>query len=67
MEGVVFTDYQTVQNLIEQTSTKTGLTIIVRLNLKEYPVGLKIDKAEIDHNKIDFHPDIPELNYRIYP
>ena len=67
MEGVVFTNYKTVQKLIEQTSTKTGLTVIVRLNLKKYPVGLKIDKAELDHNKIDFHPDIPELNYRIYP
>lgn len=67
IEGVVFTDYQTVQKLIEQTSTKTGLTVIVRLNLKEYPVGLKIDKTDIDNSKIVFHPDIPELNYRIYP
>jgi hypothetical protein len=67
IEGVVFTDYQTVQKLIEQTSTKTGLTVIARLNLKEYPVGLKIDKADIDNSKIVFHPDIPELNYRIYP
>jgi len=29
MEGVVFSDYKTVQKLIEQTATKTGLSVIV--------------------------------------
>jgi len=67
MEGVVFSDYQTVQKLIEQTSTKTGLTVVVRLNLKEYLKGIKFDKAEIDEKRISYHPVIPELNYRIYP
>lgn len=67
MEGVVFSDYQTVKKVIEQTSTKTGLTVIVRLNLKEYQTGIKIDKKEVDEKKIAFHPVIPELNYRIYP
>jgi hypothetical protein len=38
-EGVVFSDYQTVKNLIEQTSTQTGLTVVVTLNLKEYQKG----------------------------
>lgn len=67
MEGVVFSDYQTVQNLIEQTTTKTGLSVVVRLNLKQYDIGLKINKAEIDPKRISYHPVIPELNYRIYP
>lgn len=67
MEGVVFTDYETVKNAVEQTSTKTGLTVIVRLNLKPYPKGIKTSKADIDKNRIKHHPEIPELNYRIYP
>jgi len=67
MEGVVFSDYQTIQKLIEQTSTKTGLTVVVRLNLKQYQTGLKVDKDELDGKRIAFHPQIPELNYRIYP
>lgn len=67
MEGVVFSDYQTVQKLIEQTSTKTGLTVVVRLNLKEYQIGIKVDKADINEKRILHHPVIPELNYRIYP
>jgi hypothetical protein len=67
MEGVVFSDYQTVQKLIEQTSTKTGLTVVVRLNTKEYRTAIKIDKNQLDINRIAHHPIIPELNYRIYP
>ena len=67
MEGVVFSDYQTVQKLMEQTSTRTGFTVVVRLNLKEYLTGIKIDRTEIDEKRISHHPVIPELNYRIYP
>lgn len=67
MEGVVFTDYQTVKKLVQQTSTKTGLTVVVRLNLKEYLKGTKTSKSELDEKRIAYHPVIPELNYRIYP
>lgn len=67
MEGVVFSDYQTVQKLIEKTSTKTGLTVVVRLNLKEYQKGIKVDKDQICEHRIAYHPKIGELNYRIYP
>jgi hypothetical protein len=67
MEGVVFSDYETVKKLIEQTSNKTGISVEVRLNLKEYGIGIKIDKKEIDSNRIAHHPNIPDLNYRIYP
>jgi transposase len=67
MEGIIFSDYQTVKKLIEQTSTKTGLTVAVRLNLKEYQTGIKIEKEDVDEKKIAFHPVIPNLNYRIYP
>jgi hypothetical protein len=66
MEGVVFTDYQTVQKLIEQTSTKTGLSVVVRLNLKDYQKGVKVQIADLTENRISHHPEIPELNYRIY-
>jgi len=67
MEGVVLTSYDTVKKTIEQTSTTTGLTVVVRLNLKNYRKGIKIDKQDIDKNRISYHPKIPLLNYRIYP
>lgn len=67
MSGGVLSDYKTVQRLIEQTSTETGLAVVVRLNLKEYQTGIKIDKTELDTTKVSYHSKIPELNYRIYP
>lgn len=67
MNGVVFSDYETVKKLVEHTSTKTGLTVVVRLNLKEYQKGIKTDKMKIDEKRIQYHPTIPELNYRIFP
>jgi hypothetical protein len=65
MSGQMFKNYQFVKTLIEKTSTETGLDVIVRINLKEYKTGIKTDKSEVDFNRIQFHPNIPELNYRI--
>jgi Rhodopirellula transposase DDE domain len=67
MGGVVFSDYQTVKNAIEQTSTDTGLTVVVRLNLKYYETGIKVDKNLLDKKRIRYHHDIAELNYTIDP
>lgn len=67
MSGVVLSDYEMVKQLIEHTSTDTGLSVIVRLNTKEYKTGIKVAKTEIDQNRISYHSKIPELNYRIYP
>lgn len=65
MSGVVFSDYQLVKELIEKTSTDTGLLVVVRLNLKEYQIGMPIDKNQIDQKRILKHPIIPELSYRM--
>lgn len=67
MEGVVFSDYGTVARAMSHTSTKTGLSVVVRLNLKVYEKGVKANKIQADEKAISYHPDIPELNYRIYP
>ena len=67
MQGVVFSDYLTIERCMEQTTTKTGLTVVVRLNLKAYPTGIKMDKSKIDPSRIAYHPQLPELNYTIYP
>jgi len=67
MEGAIFSDYRTVQKLIENTSTNTGLSVVARLNLKEYKTGINVKKDDIDEKKIVYHPKIPALNYRIFP
>jgi hypothetical protein len=48
----VFTGYDTVKSLIEQTSTKNGLIVVTRLNTKEYKTGCKIDKTKLDTKRI---------------
>jgi DDE family transposase len=67
MQGVVFSDYLTIERCMAQTTTKTGLTVVVRLNLKAYPTGIKMDKSQLDPSRIAYHPQLPELNYTIYP
>jgi hypothetical protein len=65
MSGQMFTSYEFVQTLIEKTTTKQGLKVVVRIHLKEYPTGIKTPKSDIDENRIQRHPTIPELSYRI--
>jgi hypothetical protein len=67
MSGIVFTDYETIREAISQTATSTGLTVVVRLNLKEYETGIKVDKTSIDPKRILYHQQIPDLNYRVLP
>jgi hypothetical protein len=67
MSGVVFSDYQTIKEHMQATSTKTGLTVVVRLNLQTYPTGSKVDKSVKNDKRIQYHPKIPDLNYRINP
>lgn len=65
MQGVVFSDYNIVKTLISKTKTSTGLKVEVRLNLKNYPIGIKTDKDEVDYSKIYFNKNVPHLSYRI--
>jgi Rhodopirellula transposase DDE domain len=65
MSGQMFTNYEFVKTLIEKTSTVQGLKVVVRIHLKEYKTGIKTLKEEVDEKRIQRHPTIPELNYRI--
>ena len=65
MSGQMFKNYENVKTLIDKTSTVQGLKVGVRINIKEYATGIKTDKSQVDEKRIQRHPDIPELNYRI--
>jgi len=65
IQGVVFSDYNLVKELMSRTTTETGLKVVVRLNLKEYPIGMKTSKDEVDCNRIQFNKTLPGLSYRI--
>ena len=65
MSGQMFSDYEFVKTLIEKTTTTKGLHVVVRINLTQYDTGIKTDKSEVDEKRIQRHPTIPDLNYRI--
>ncbi len=67
ISGQLFVNYQQVKELFEKTSTKTGLTVIVRLHLAEYDVGLKIGYDDLENDRILTHPDLPQFNYTLLP
>ena len=66
-EGCIFTSYSQVKQIYEQTSTKTGLTIFVRITNKQYQIGLKIKDKDLDNKRILKHPDLPQFNYTMLP
>lgn len=65
--GCIFTSYTQVQQIFASTSTKTGLSVYVRVNPQIYHIGLKITKEQIDHNRILTHTELPQFNYTILP
>ena len=66
-QGVIFTSYEHVKELMEKTETKTGLTVKVEINMKKYETGRKADKDFIENNEIVFDDYLPRWNYRVMP
>jgi hypothetical protein len=67
MQGVVFKDYKTVKELIENTKTKNGLQVKVNINSKIYSKSEKISKSEIEALNIINDSFLPKWNYAILP
>ena len=64
-EGSIFHNIQTVKELALETSTKTGLSVEVRINEKNYETGRKVsdDFKENLNEFIIFDDQIPKWNY----
>ena len=65
--GRPLTSYETVINLIANTTTRTGLKLGASLDTKTYPTGKKVtddEMAKLQIERADFHG---EWNYRITP
>lgn len=67
LQGIVFSSYELVREMIAKTTTKQGLKVIARINDKIYPIGLKVDKNALDAKRILKLPQNPELNYMFLP
>lgn len=65
--GEPLADYATVVNLIRRTTTRSGLTVKCRLDMRKYPTGRQVtdkEMATIHLVRAPFHGD---WNYAIHP
>jgi len=67
IQGTILTDIQQVKELMSKTHTKNGLSVIVRIVNKEYPIGQYSSKDDLDEKRILRHPDLPLLSYTLKP
>lgn len=65
--GVVFRDYEIVIELAEQTTTRKGLSIAVRMNTALYKTGRKADPETLDRLAITYHDVLGKWNYTFTP
>ncbi len=67
ISDVLLTDIQQVKELISKTHTSKGLSVIVRVIVKDYPIGELSKKELINPKRILYHPELPNLSYTILP
>ncbi|MEM6699629.1 MAG: ISAzo13 family transposase [Bacteroidota bacterium] len=67
IKGILFSSYEVVQKAIQNTSTETRLQVVVRLNLRQYNIGVKTIKEHVDYHRIYYYSKLPNLNYKIAP
>ncbi|MDA8357509.1 MAG: hypothetical protein M0Z95_14720 [Actinomycetota bacterium] len=60
--GRPLTDYETIENYIGTTRTKTGLRVDAHLVRAEYTAGVKISDKEMKHLSIRHHDIQPNRN-----
>ena len=65
--GQPLIDYPTVVRLIGETRTQTGLRVKCRLQIKDYPTGLKITKQQMASLNLRRHAVLPDWNYTLFP
>jgi hypothetical protein len=66
-QGAIFTSIELVKSLIEKTSTKTGLSVIVNLMDKVYAKGREVADGFKENLPIIFDEYLPKWNYRAIP
>ncbi len=67
MSGVIFKSYQLVRELIENTSTKAGLTVTANIIDKIYEKGKKVRADLYEKGTIIFDKVLGILNYKVIP
>jgi hypothetical protein len=65
--GEPLQDYETIVNLIAETTTAKGLTVTCRLDRRKYPTGRKVTAEEMKQVNIYPHKFHGEWNYVLKP
>lgn len=65
--GKPLINIETVLNLISNTTTKKGLTVMAVLDKNKYEKGIEISDEEMKSIKIEYDYFHPEWNYKIIP
>jgi len=66
-QGVIFTSLELVKELLEKTSTTTGLQAFVHIIDKVYAIGRKVAADFKENMRIVFDDFLPQWNYRAIP
>jgi len=65
--GVIFHDIEVVAELMRKASTRTGLSVVVDILDKVYPLARKVSQATKDGMNVVRDAILPRWNYRILP
>jgi len=67
IKNTILIDIYQVKELMSKTTHKKGLTVHVRVVLKDYPLKLPSCKEAIEERRIFRHPNLPQFSYTILP
>lgn len=66
-QGVIFESIEMVKELIEKTTTQTGLKVVATILDKAYETGRKVAKEFKEAMSIEFDEYLPQWNYTAKP
>lgn len=66
IQHTILTSLSQVQQLMQNTYAK-GLSVVVRVVEKDYPLKLPSEKSHIDEKRILRHPQLPQFSYTLLP
>ena len=66
-KGRPLESYETIINLISNTTTKKGLKVSAKIDKKEYEKGKKVPDKIFKSLNIEYYNKFPKWNYRIDP
>ncbi len=65
--GKPLRDYETIVQLISNTTTATGLKVTCRLDRHKYPTGRRVTNEEMERVNLERHKFHGDWNYTIHP